>query len=111
MIKMRKLLQGFVAVITFMGIMCAPQAAQAQTVPDFSSSVPQVHVPTPQELVKQYVPQQYYQYVPPQYRPQSQAQPQVQSQPVAQKHSRQQILNHTNNYRAMNGLPGLIYGK
>ncbi len=44
----KKLSRGIITVMTLMGIMIVPQAAQAQTIPNFSSNVPQVHVPTPQ---------------------------------------------------------------
>ena len=98
----KKLSRGIITVMTLMGIMIVPQAAQAQTIPNFSSSVPQLNVPTPQELVKQYVPQQYHQYVPQQYRPQSSA-PNPQS--TVQGHSKQEIINNTNKYRSMHGLP------
>lgn len=91
----KKLSRGIITVMTVMGIMIAPQAAQAQTLNDLSSlsSSSHMNIPLPRELS---------QYIPQQFKPQS---PAPTPQSTVQGHSKQEIINNTNKYRSMHGLP------
>ncbi len=91
----KKLSRGIITVMTLMGIMIAPQAAQAQSLNDLSSlsSSSHMNIPLPRELS---------QYIPQQFKPQS---PAPTPQSTVQGHSKQEIINNTNKYRSMHGLP------
>lgn len=91
----KKLSRGIITVMTLMGIMIAPQAAQAQSLSDLSSlsSSSHMNIPLPRELS---------QYIPQQFKPQS---PSPTPQSTVQGHSKQEIINNTNKYRSMHGLP------
>lgn len=91
----KKLSRGIITVMTLMGIMIAPQAAQAQSLNDLSSlsSSSHMNIPLPRELS---------QYIPQQFKPQS---PAPNPQSTVQGHSKQEIINNTNKYRSMHGLP------
>lgn len=92
---LKKLSRGIITVMTLMGIMIAPQAAQAQSLNDLSSlsSSSHMNIPLPRELS---------QYIPQQFKPQS---PAPTPQSTVQGHSKQEIINNTNKYRSMHGLP------
>lgn len=89
----KKLSRGIITVMTLMGIMIVPQAAQAQSLSDLSSSSSHMNIPLPRELS---------QYIPQQFKPQS---PAPSPQSTVQGHSKQEIISNTNKYRSMHGLP------
>lgn len=93
----KKLSRDIITVMTLMGIMIVPQAAQAQSLNDLSSlsSSSHMNIPLPRELSK---------YIPQQFKPQSPA-PSPSPQSTVQGHSKQEIINNTNKYRSMHGLP------